>query len=250
MPSFEPSIASSYPLLATTLVEVVFDGRDGIDHSRLTNTSRVLLSLVQRSRDAGRSREETLRSLAHDAPESDSWFADQVRNTFLSEGNLETARVLCVTTAFDNEAMWANYADGHSGCVLGFRHLPEHDSPLLAAKQVSYSDGPPVVGSGLEFLLYGATADFPKKVLEAICYTKKTFWSYEREWRAITWRPAELDRKCGDYKFYPDELESVTVGPRANADTHEAVAALRSRYPQSSMFRLDVDRDRYRRIPL
>src|SRR5690606_36356197 len=112
-------------------------------------------------------------------------------------------------------------------------------TPLLAAKPVKYSEHAPVVGSGVDFLLYAGTKALREATIDAICFTKKHHWSYQQEWRTVTWRDIEGDAQYGDYKFYPDELESVTVGSAASQETMQSVARLiESRYRRCRLYKI------------
>ena len=239
MPRFAPPVAEALSALHVILVDAAF-GDAKIDEPQLAPSSQLLLALIRRLRDAGKDRVELIAQLTDAPPDADERIASRLREAFDGFG-IDTARVLCVTTVFDNEAMWANYAEGHAGCVLGFRHIPLLDTPLQAARPVEYTEYPPVVGSGLDFLLYGDTPDLRSRIFDAVCFSKKVHWSYEKEWRAITWRPSERGVQSGDYEFYPGELESLTLGARATAETEAVVRSwLQSAYPQCSLFRLVI----------
>jgi hypothetical protein len=148
---------------------------------------------------------------------------------------VETARLLCVSSDDDNDDLWRRYAENHSGVVLGFRHVEEYSTPLLAARQVSYADAAPVVASGCDFLLYGDTAKLRRKAFDAIFMTKSSAWSCQCEWRALTWRPNETGL-FGDYRFYEEELASVTCGRTASAEFCRAITTLVSgRFPDCTL---------------
>jgi hypothetical protein len=49
---------------------------------------------------------------------------------------------------------------------ISFRHVAERDTPLIAAEPVSYSEDVPVVGSGLDFLLFGPSQDLLRTAQE------------------------------------------------------------------------------------
>lgn len=123
--------------------------------------------------------------------------------------------------------------------MLGFRRISELSTPFLAAREVLYSEHQPVVGSGTDFLLYGGTDQLRRSTIDAVCFTKKHHWAYQQEWRAVTWRDVEGEAKFGDYKFYPQELESVTLGLSATVDTELSVAnLLPTMYPDCRLYRL------------
>lgn len=240
MPRLDPTIRRATQELPSILIGAAF-GDLQLEEDRMQPVSKALLGMLRHARASGAEREQLLKDLHHDVPSADQQLEDALRSVFDKFG-LETARVLCMTTSFDNETMWANYAGGHSGCVLGFRHLPEHDTPLMAARRIEYLDHQPVVGSGRDFVLYGDTAELRRNTLNAICYTKKLSWAYENEWRAMAWRPAEVGKQSGDYLFHDGELESVTIGPRISTDDEERINALLSRYARCSLYRFSVNR--------
>jgi hypothetical protein len=137
--------------------------------------------------------------------------------------------------------MWANYADNNSGCVLGFRHIPSHNTPLLAARKVDYSVDAPVVGSGLDLLLYGGTEALSSKNVQAICFTKKAPWAYEQEWRAMTYRATSQNSTFSDFHFYAHELESITFGPNMDELIVEKLKELvGAKYMSCMMYKFEV----------
>lgn len=50
----------------------------------------------------------------------------------------ETIQGVCFMANPFNPAIWTRYAQNHTRCLLGFKHLPQHDTPLQAAKQLTY----------------------------------------------------------------------------------------------------------------
>jgi hypothetical protein len=238
MPRYVPTVAESL-LAFPAFLNAVLDGSAAVDAERLAPQTRLLLALLRLLTANGRPIAEVSEGLQEEIAASDMKIEASLRE-FTQELDLGTVRVLCVTTEFDNEAMWANYAAGHTGCVLGLRHIPSLDTPLLAATQVTYSEEQPVVGSGLDFLLYGPSQDLIRRTVHAICFTKKAPWAYENEWRAMT-RRTEGEKKHSDFKFYREELESVTLGPRMSADAVESLThLLRSKYPDCAVYKLEV----------
>lgn len=174
--------------------------------------------------------------------------AEGMLRDFFGENFLSSARVFCLTSDPTNDAMWANYAGGHAGCVFGFRNIPELSTPFIEARPVKYSSETPVAGSGIDFFLYGGDDALRRATVDAVCFTKKLEWSYEKEWRVMAWRPRESDQ-FADYECWPDELESVTLGSKISTDDEaEIVKLVRSTYPRCSLYRLKVDRGETRRL--
>lgn len=249
MPRFEPSVAEAYRLLPKTIVTYIFDG-GALDEERLSRPTRMLLALVKLLTDQGVTKRELLEKLSALQAGADDKIEATLKQYF-DGTNLRCARVLCVTTNCENDAMWGNYGESHAGCVLGFRHIERLSTPLLEARQVIYSEARPVVGSGLDFLLYGNCRELEERTLNAVCFTKKSTWSYEEEWRAVTWRPEEVNKHYADYRFYPDELESVTLGARTSSATEIKVRELLAKnYPTTSLYRMNISKGDLVRNPV
>ncbi|RXN85261.1 DUF2971 domain-containing protein [Achromobacter aloeverae] len=239
MPRFDPTIADANALLSELIASVVFDGV-AIDEERMGAPMKLLLECARHLVGNGLSRARLIELLRVEQPDADQKVERELRRFFEQRG-LNRARVLCVTTTYMNDAMWGNYAESHTGCVLGFRHIAERSTPLLEAQQVSYCEDQPIVGSGLDFLLYGDSPELRARTIHAVCYTKKTGWSYEQEWRCLTWRPNEVTKQHGDYLFYPEELESVTLGVRSTDGTERLLRDLLvKKYSNAKLFRMQI----------
>lgn len=240
MPRFQPTVAEAHKLFPEFVASVICDGAT-CNEEALGAPVKIILAALRLIHSSNQNREALIASLTREAPEADAIIEESLRKHFESL-DPSKARILCVTTDYDNDAMWGNYADSHRGCVLGFKHIKELSTPLLAAQPVAYSQDQPVVGSGLDFLLYGDTQELRKRTQEAVCCTKKPSWSYEKEWRAITWRRGEKEEaQFGDYPFIPEELESVTLGVRTSREIQDEVQArLFERYPSATLYRMSM----------
>jgi len=240
MPRFNPTIAEGLREFPQLLLDVVA-GTVEIDEESLAPSTQLLLSILRLRPICPNTIEDMSTALSQEEIANADNKVEQALRDFTLGLNLETVRILCVTVAPDNEAMWANYAEDNSGCVLGFRHIPTLDTPLLAAKKVDYSEDAPVVGSGLDLLLYGGTKALSSKSVQAICFTKKAPWAYEQEWRAMTYRASSQNSTYSDFRFYSDELESITFGPRIDETIFEDLKALaREKYSSCVMHMFEV----------
>lgn len=240
MPRFNPTIAEGLRKFPQLLLDVVA-GIVDVDEESLTPSTQLLLSMLRRTPISRSTVEEMSAALSPEEIANADDKAERALREFTLGLNLKAVRILCVTVAPDSEPMWANYAEAYSGCVLGFRHIPTHDTPLLAAKKVDYTEDAPIVGSGLDLLLYGATEALLSKTVQAICFTKKAPWAYEQEWRAMTYRATSQNLTYNDFKFYADELESVTFGPRIDITIAEELKALvRDKYKSCMMHKFEV----------
>lgn len=247
IPRFEPTLDQSFTEFPRVLVEIAL-GEKHVEEDKLSHKCQVALVMVRALIDSGMGRDEVIKKLKQESPGADREMITELRTT-LEAFFLRTARVFCLTTEFDNDVMWAHYAENHKGLVFGFRHLPKFDTPFLAAQPVKYSDEPPVIGSGVDFWLSGDTPALREKALNAVCFTKGAKWQYENEWRVVTWYPEEVGKDYGDYKFYPEELESVCFGARFDGNREEKIRSLVfPRYPKSNVYRMVVESGESRRV--
>lgn len=237
MPIFSPSLEEVWEIYIKKLVDITYGKVDGIEN-RLSSGTNLLLTLMGSLKVAVDSKEKMFKLVNMACPSQQSKMSDLFREHTESLNN-DYARVFCLTTEYNNDVMWAHYAENHGGCVLGFKHIPELDTPFIAAKPVKYTDGSPIVGSGLDFLLYGDTPELRAKTVEAIFYSKEVRWSYENEWRVITWRYNETGKKFADYKFYKTELDSVTFGPRIEKNKYSEIRQIiHDNYPDCKTFEM------------
>lgn len=238
MPIFEPSIEEAKPQFIKLLVEHVFE-INKLDASKLSQVSLIIINLISMLKNRGDSKEQ-ITIFMSEIPTKDIKIADYMNDLF-SNNKLASARVLCVTKDCLNDAMWAHYASNHSGCVLEFIHLPEYDTSWSEAKEVKYINGKRIAGSALDFLLYGDTPELRKKTVDLICYTKNENWLYEKEWRLLTWR-AEEKQDYGDYKFYPEELVSITFGVNISNDKQINITKIiREKYPHCVQYKALIE---------
>lgn len=231
MPRFDPPVDVCWPLSINAIVDAAA-GRAQIDIQRLGAGALMLYQVSRLALSRGVTEDE-LRD-ANNAPDisADTYIATQI-NQWVESLDITTARVQCLSIEADNAELWRRYAASHSGAVLGFRRVQDRSTPLLAARKVEYSERPPVVGSGLDFLLYGDTPELRRRAFEAIFFAKEARWSAQREWRVVTWRSGERGL-FGDYRFAPDELVSVSCGSASSDDFRLGMQALlNAKYPST-----------------
>lgn len=136
-------------------------------------------------------------------------------------------KLLCVSEHHDDLLMWAHYADYHRGVVLRLRCLPEFDTALCAAMQVTYSDDLPVMAR-LEDWVRRLTGQphtvTGERIFMRYCLTKSSAWSYEREWRVLTKRDYESGDGFVLLDLLPQEIEAVYLGCRVSPEARLEVA--------------------------
>lgn len=224
MPVFSPAVEERYHDYIDLLVGNIYDEKE-LDVKKLSSLSQQLLMAISLNRKHGVTKENLINDLKTiDCPLKQQDVSSTLREGVGLWGN-QYARILCFTSEVDNEMMWGLYADNHHGCVLGFKSDYNIMSPFSEAEPVRYTENNPTIGDGIDFLLYGETPKLRTKTFKAVCYTKSNRWSYENEWRLITWRHEESG-ESGDYKFYNEELESITFGNRMSEDARNEIKEL------------------------
>lgn len=245
MPRFSPSLEEDWEPYLLKLTGFAYN--ENLPNTKmLSQQTLILLSLLRLIKSSVKSEKEMLNKIIMEFPSNNNVMEDLLR-VFTKSIKNEFAKVFCLTSSPTNDVMWAHYANNHSGCVLGFRqHL---NSPFSEARPVKYSDGIPIVGTGLDFLLYGDGQELRQKTIEAIYYTKQIRWAYEEEWRAITWRNDEEGKNFGDYKFYAEELESITFGPRVNhREKNCIINIMRTKYNAAKIYEVVNENGNSRRV--
>lgn len=245
LPRFEPSLKDALAVLPKVIVGAAA-GEPGIETGRLHGLARQMYDLVKFALSQGMTADDFLKEMEDQPEDPDSAYSELLRN-FFGDNFITQARVMCLTANHSNPAMWANYAEQHAGCLLGFRHLPEHSTPFTEARAVDYYKEPPVVCSGLDFFLYGDTKQIREATIDAVCFAKRIEWQYEQEWRVVTWRSNEGVALSGDYPFLPGELESVTFGLRTSEETKRQLLELVANYPNCNLYQIEHKHGELRR---
>jgi hypothetical protein len=155
-------------------------------------------------------------------------------------------RILCLTESQKHVAMWYHYADKYRGAVLGFRCTEEVDSCFRIAKQIQYLDQKPDVytdhGIARLLCLNGMAAARETTTLATL--TKAADWSYEREWRIVSYADAGDVGLFSDWRFEKVDLAFLYLGPQVSDQDATELVELAHHYPKVSVFRTSVGLDR------
>ncbi len=104
---------------------------------------------------------------------------------FTNTALIKCFRILCVTDKYDNNLMWAHYADQHFGCVLEFESLYSKKPRLLREGYVRYHENLQPKTNTLDVLLYGETEEERDLMIRDVAFSKRTSWNYENEYRLM-----------------------------------------------------------------
>lgn len=233
-PTFSPTIEESWSILLNDICNFVYENKS-LDIS-LTSILNILIKSIQLLKESGKSKEYILSQFLKSSITSDD--VEKYLRENMEIDTLNVYRILCLTKEYDNAVMWSHYSDNHFGCVLAFKPIKELDSPFLEARQVDYIQGDRIIGSGLDVILNTNMKEIIKKIIQSICFTKTSSWSYEKEWRIMTKRPNSI-QNYDDFIFYPEELESITFGVKTTQeDKDEIREIIRSKYPDIIIYQM------------
>ena len=155
--------------------------------------------------------------------------------------------LLSLTPVYDNDAMWALYADNYKGLAIGYkaeqeanhyfitlgekRKINHQRNFLLEQGKDSFYENPdlrivlkPVIYDISKVRKFNPLMTDPYEMLENI-YIKKPLWSFEKEYRSVVIAP---EYRYGDLKiYYPDEvLSEIIFGCRTPDEDIKQVANL------------------------
>lgn len=123
-------------------------------------------------------------------------------------------RILCLSELYDVTPMWQHYADAYKGVVLEFSAVDDLDSAFLVARPVIYRDEPPAIADPEVWAqcICGQTPLTYEDLFKEYEYRKTTDWSYEKEWRIVSYAKPGEGELYYDYRFNPRELAGVYFG--------------------------------------
>jgi len=155
-------------------------------------------------------------------------------------------RILCLAESPEHPAMWSHYAKQYSGAVLEFQCVDDLDSPWLAAKQVRYPESKPEVytADGWANFLTMPNEKAIRSILDISTFTKSQDWSYEKEWRITSFKGQNDIGHFTDYKFHPDELAAVYLGPMVSTPDREILIKLAENYSNAVVWNVFIEFDR------
>jgi hypothetical protein len=169
----------------------------------------------------GKARPQAVR----EAMETGTW-KNPSKHAEISKGiqeTLDNSGVICLTDTALDQRMWDEYAGGYRGICLCFE---TSEFPFLATRDVNYVP---------ELSMVGFNAEIEEKV-EAFLLTKRSSYSWEREWRYVDYRNG------GGYKqISPWALRAIVLGSQAEEKVRQEVMHLVSRWkPDVVLWVLDA----------
>lgn len=157
-----------------------------------------------------------------------------------------TMRILCLAESPRHVAMWHHYADCYRGVVLGLRCNDDTDNFLLVAEPIHYLKEKPAVytDAGLAKLLCLNGMAAAGETIRLATYTKSDDWSYEKEWRIVSYADEGDPRDYSDWPFELEDLSHMYLGPLIGEVDSQKLVECAKRYPNVEVFRTSIGLDR------
>lgn len=164
---------------------------------------------------------------------------------------LRRIKVLCLSSANDDAAMWGLYAEDNKGVVLEFANAAGCDSVYRLARHIQYADRAPVLLSdeGWADFLAGNT-ELDPSLAERLMFFKSTRWRDEKELRIVSGLGRFPEQDVEDIRFNPRELVAVYWGARASELREELESLVRERYPHAQQWQAHGKRLRIEFTPI
>lgn len=117
----------------------------------------------------------------------------------------QTVGIACFSETYENEIMWAHYAENYGGVCIAYSAVNLRDNlpPAVRMARVGYADAPVRLSKHDKTSIYAAA----HKILSQ----KKYNWAYEREWRLLGEYPGQL-------QYQGDVVTDVYFGSRIAQD--------------------------------
>lgn len=161
----------------------------------------------------------------------------------LWESLLPTLRILCLTDSPSHVAMWYHYADKYRGIVLEYSPSALADSVFFRANPVTYPEVKPAFygASGWAEFLTMKSEFAARKLLDQAIFTKSPDWSYESEWRILTFaNGVETKELFSDYKFGVPKLTGIYLGPLLPDHEKCEILEMAKKYPEAKLSSVSV----------
>ncbi len=158
---------------------------------------------------------------------------------------LNTLRILCLCECPRRISMWYHYAKSYSGAVIGLSCLRELDSPLLLARKIQYKQDKTIhyTPDGIASLFVKEHYSAATALIDIGLYTKSEDWSYEKEWRVVTY----ADEPGDHYSFYslpPGSFSCIYFGPNILQNDRTDLLELVSKHQNLKAFDMKIGQDR------
>lgn len=120
-------------------------------------------------------------------------------------------KILCFIEHYDNQLLWAHYADEYKGVCVQYNFTTMDNVSKLSVRKVIYDDNTPSIKIYDRFL---KPMDYLVSLVKTVLI-KNTDWKYENEWRLVL--ADQFGTWCGEKRYIPlrdDFITSIIFGVR------------------------------------
>jgi len=259
---FSPFSDEDFKLAFNAYSKVVEDcarGRLFYNYNGFSGTTRMTISAINLGLKNEKYSDADLEIISSDLLNNvfsnpEDYFRDYVNNAIIN-----CTRVLCLTSDYNNDLMWAHYANEHKGCVFEFKQPYKKKPQKFREGPVNYIEDLDSSVNGLDLLLYGETPQFNDALIREVFFSKKKHWSYEEEYRLMfsesfgvitntldfqnKTRELEVNGQSSDLytdvSYDPQALISVTFGVRTTPqDIDDIITLTLSKNPTCQFYKM------------
>jgi hypothetical protein len=266
VPFTEDRITSAYKEYQQILIECA-KGNSTSNYEYYSNVTKMIISLLKITAGPNAFSVENLAQIMEKVSGN---FGDDFRS-HVNVALIKCFRVLCVTTDFDNNLMWAHYGDQHHGCVLELEEFFNNQPRGLRKGFVRYHENLEPASNPLDILLFGETKEVTELLIQDVVFSKRTSWNYEKEYRylfnesfgEITTRidmatnnrtivvKDQSEVQYTDVPFSLSAIKSITFGARAEKnDVEQILGILTNKGCACSLYQMQMRNGRMVRTAL
>jgi len=170
----------------------------------------------------------------------------RMHRDYINKGLINCFRILCVTSTFDNQLMWAYYADQHYGCVIELDGVYLEKPYQLREGKVRYHENIEPLSNPLDMFLYGETPEVKELMVKDIIFSKRSNWNHEEEHRFMfsenfggisfkldmqtnefeTTAENQVENSYSDIPISKDSIKSIIFGARTSNDEIEKIVSI------------------------
>lgn len=194
--------------------------------SEIDHLIPILQSLIGQSRNASPEiKEEIINAIKEEAAKKLTQTEAMEELRAMWRQMLPEFRILCLCESPRTVSMWYHYADKYRGAVIEVACNDESDSPWLIAEKIDYPETIPELFTpkGWAKLSTMPVRTATEHLLHAYTYIKTPDWSYEREWRVVSFKRPHETGTVSDYKVNPNDFAAVYLGPLIDPADRERI---------------------------
>lgn len=155
---------------------------------------------------------------------------------------IPSLRILCLTESPSHAAMWYHYADRYAGVVIELSCNEITDSPWLIAKPVNYYKNKLPISSAVGWVEIMAleTSVAVNRLIEIATYSKSNDWSYENEWRMVSFKRENDYGLFTDYSFNPEDISGIYFGPLVSEEEKTDLLKITKNFPKVKSYSVSL----------